>query len=61
MGALDPGVGVGADRLRLFQRDVRREHPGLAPRCGEAGTKGDGAGGRDERRRMAGRRRARRE
>jgi hypothetical protein len=42
-----PALALLDDRLRLFQRDVRREHPGLAPRRGEAGTKGDG-GGLDE-------------
>ena len=47
-----PALALPDDRLRLLQRDVRREHPGLAPRRGVAGTKGDG-GGLDERHRLA--------
>jgi len=54
-----PALALPDDRLRLLQRDVRREHPGLAPRRGAVGTKGDG-GRRDERHWLAGRQRARR-
>ena len=37
-----PALALPDDRLSLLQRDVGREHLGLTPQRGEAGTKGDG-------------------